>query len=143
MNHVETKMAFLHEGFNINNLTLPEDFLNCRDNYSLRKAGFGSYLTVHRMWWHGVRGCDERFQGWGGNDDDIRDRVKRSGYLRIVLSHYNLPQTMIYHQWHTPSHDAFLKRYGEDFKKLWRRNVSIIRNDKTNVRNKDKARIIG
>lgn len=135
MNHIETKMAFLPETFNINNLTLPEDFDKCRGAHSLRKHGFGSYLSVHRMWWFGVRGCDERMQGWGGNDDDIRDRVKRSGYKRIVLSQHGMPQTMIFHQWHTPSHAAFVKKYGNTFKKMWNRNVWIIRNDKSIVRN--------
>lgn len=137
MNYVETKMAFLPEGFDINNLTLPEDFDKCRKTHTLRKYGFGSYLSVHRLWWFGIRGCDERMQGWGGNDDDIRDRVRRSGYKRMILSQYNLPQTMIYHQWHTPTRATFEQKYGEPFKEMWRRNVSIIRNDKTTVRNTD------
>ena len=134
---VETKISFLIPDVDIDTLKLPGDFGKLRDNYYLRKFGFGSYLSVHRSWWFRVRGCDERFQGWGGNDDDIRDRVKRSQYRKIVLSEQELPQTMIFHQWHPPSRDAFVKRYGEAFNKLWKRNVSIIRNDKTTVRNTD------
>jgi len=135
--YVETKMSFLHGQLDINNLRLPKDFNKLRENYSLRKYGFGSYLSVHRSWWFAVRGCDERMQGWGGNDDDIRTRVGRSGYTRIRLNQQKIPKTMIFHQWHPPSHKAFTKKYGDVFNKMWKRNVSIIKNDMTTVRNEN------
>jgi len=135
--YIETKMSFLHEQLDTDNLRLPKDFDKLRENYSLRQHGFGSYLSVHRSWWFSVRGCDERMQGWGGNDDDIRTRVGRNGYNRIRLNQRDIPQTMIFHQWHPSSHKVFVKRYGEAFNKMWKRNVSIIRNDKTTVRNTD------
>jgi len=135
--YVETKMSFLLQTVNSDDLTLPRDSRKLRENYTLRKYGFGAYLSVHRDWWFQVRGCDERFQGWGGNDDDIRDRVKRSGLNRILLSEERKPETMIFHQWHPESRIVFERKYGESFKKMWRTNVSIIKEDKTNVRNKD------
>lgn len=135
--YIETKMSFLHERLNIGNLRLPKDFDKLRENYSLRKYGFGSYLSVHRSWWLSVRGCDERMQGWGGNDDDIRTRVGRNGYNRIRLNQHEVSKTMIFHQWHPPSNKVFITKYGDVFKNMWKRNVSIIKNDTTIIRNKD------
>ena len=134
---VETKMSFLTPTVNVDALNLPRDFHTLRKNYTLRKYGFGAYLSVHRSWWFHVRGCDERFQGWGGNDDDVRDRVRRSEFHKIVLSEEAKPETMIFHQWHPESRIVFEQKYGEPFKAMWRLNASIIRNDKTSIRNLD------
>jgi len=132
---VETKMAFLPQELDITKIKLPRDFPVFRENYSLRKHGFGSFLSVHRDWWFDVRGCDERMQGWGGNDDDVRTRVRRSKYNRLILSDLGGPQTMIFHQWHPPSLRVFLNRYGDVFDTMWKRNVAILKNDKTIRRN--------
>jgi len=134
---VETKMCFLLPAVEVDTLNLPRDFGKLRENYSLRKYGFGAYLSVHRSWWLSVRGCDERFQGWGGNDDDIRDRVKRSEFRRNVLSERVKPETMIFHQWHPSSRSEFTKKYGKSYKEMYDINVSIINRDKTSVRNRD------
>ena len=135
-NYVETKIAFLPKTIDGTKIVLPDDFAEHNKVFTLRKAGFGSYLSVRRRWWHRVRGCDERFQGWGGNDDDIRTRVNRSGNKRVVLSEQGLPDTMIFHQWHPKTHRWFKDTYGDVFSIMSAKNISIVRNDKTILRNR-------
>lgn len=134
-NYIETKIAFLSPPLKSAKIILPESFLEFRKNYTFRREGFGSYLSVRRKWWFKVRGCDERFQGWGGNDDDIRTRAGRSGNKRIRLNEQNLPETMIFHQWHPKTHRWFKETYGEVFREMKRININIVREDKTIIRN--------
>ena len=63
---------------------------------------FGGNIGVWRSDYERVNGYDENFVGWGGEDDDLRMRLRRSG----VRIHSILPWTRTYHLWHRPVDSA-------------------------------------
>ena len=63
---------------------------------------FGGNIGVWRSDYERVNGYDENFVGWGGEDDDLRMRLRRSG----VRIHSILPWTRTYHLWHPPVDSA-------------------------------------
>lgn len=59
---------------------------------------FGGNIGIHRSDYERVNGYDERFVGWGGEDDDLRIRLRQAGItIRSIL-----PWTRTYHLWHPP-----------------------------------------
>lgn len=57
-----------------------------------------SNCSLARDAFFAVNGLDERFQGWGREDDDLRRRLVRKGYLpKSVVGRANL-----LHLWHPP-----------------------------------------
>ena len=59
----------------------------------------GCHIAVWRRDFEMVNGFDERFMGWGCEDDDFSHRLRMSGIrVRSVLGHIRL-----YHMWH-PTH---------------------------------------
>ena len=57
---------------------------------------FGNNIGIWREDYERVNGYDERFEGWGCEDDDLRLRLRRAGVrIRSILGH-----TFTYHLWH-------------------------------------------
>lgn len=63
---------------------------------------FGGNIGVWRNDYERINGYDENFVGWGGEDDDLRLRLRRAG----VRIHSILPWTRTYHLWHPPVDSA-------------------------------------
>jgi len=59
---------------------------------------FGGNIGIWRADFERVNGFDENFQAWGGEDDDLRLRLRRAG----VRIHSILRWTRTYHLWHPP-----------------------------------------
>ncbi len=60
---------------------------------------FGGANSMHRCDYEKVNGYDENFRGWGMEDDDLRERLVRSG-VRIHCTPAHLAPV---HLWHPPS----------------------------------------
>jgi glycosyltransferase involved in cell wall biosynthesis len=59
---------------------------------------FGGNIGIFRTDYEAVNGYDENFVGWGGEDDDLRLRLRQSGrQIRSILR-----WTRTYHLWHPP-----------------------------------------
>jgi len=57
---------------------------------------FGNNIGIWRADYERVNGYDERFEGWGCEDDDLRLRLRQAGVrIRSILGH-----TFTYHLWH-------------------------------------------
>lgn len=57
---------------------------------------FGNNIGIWRSDYERVNGYDERFEGWGCEDDDLRLRLRSAGVrIRSILGH-----TFTYHLWH-------------------------------------------
>ncbi len=57
---------------------------------------FGNNIGIWRHDYERVNGYDERFEGWGCEDDDLRLRLRQAGVrIRSILG-----QTYTYHLWH-------------------------------------------
>jgi glycosyltransferase involved in cell wall biosynthesis len=75
----------------------------------------GNNVAVWRADYQRVNGYDENFVGWGGEDDDMGQRLRRAGVRIKSIQH----QTYTYHLWH-PAHEtradkpnlAYLERRG-------------------------------
>lgn len=78
------------------------DDLDAKLNWLFRNPGkpklFADNIAVWRRDLSRVNGWDEKFRGWGGEDDDLRMRLLQAG-LRI-RSIRNL--TRVLHLWHPP-----------------------------------------
>ena len=61
---------------------------------SLRSTDF----SIARSDFERVNGFDERFRGWGGEDDDLGRRLKAAGVRHVSV----LDKTRVYHLWHPP-----------------------------------------
>ncbi|MDQ7005727.1 MAG: glycosyltransferase [Acidobacteriota bacterium] len=77
---------------------------------------FGGTIAIWKQDYERVNGYDERFEGWGCEDDDLRLRLKKAG-LRIESI---LGTTFTYHVWHPP-HATTPRRWREG------RNVEYLR----------------
>ena len=64
------------------------------------KWGQGGLVVFSRATWQEIGGADSRFTGWGHEDNDFAERVRRSGHSL----HWADPQALqIFHVWHPPS----------------------------------------
>ncbi len=63
---------------------------------------FGGNIGIWRSDYESINGYDERFVGWGGEDDDLRLRLRRVG-VRVKSI---LKWTRTYHLWHPPAPSA-------------------------------------
>lgn len=68
----------------------------------------GNNIALWRKDYERVNGYDERFVGWGCEDDDLRLRLKRAG-VRVESI---LGITFTYHLWHPP-HESTPERWRE------------------------------
>lgn len=59
----------------------------------------GGNMGIPRADYERLNGYDERFQGWGQEDDDLSQRMRRLG-MRVD---YILHRTRTYHLWHPPA----------------------------------------
>lgn len=58
----------------------------------------GNNIGIWREQMERINGFDQRYRGWGCEDDDLAARLRRAGYaIRSVLGH-----THAYHLWHPP-----------------------------------------
>lgn len=65
-------------------------------NHPTKPRLFGNNIGIWRDDYERVNGYDERFEGWGCEDDDLRLRLRRAGVrIRSILGH-----TFTYHLWH-------------------------------------------
>lgn len=67
------------------------------------KWGQGGLVFFSRESWNGIGGFDSRFTGWGNEDNDFAERIRRAGQ-RIVWANRDLLR--IFHMWHPPSYAA-------------------------------------
>jgi glycosyltransferase involved in cell wall biosynthesis len=73
---------------------------------------FGGNVGIYRTDYEAVNGYDENFVGWGGEDDDLRLRLRQSGrQIRSILR-----WTRTYHLWHPP---------GPTTPRRWREGANI------------------
>lgn len=63
---------------------------------------FGNNVGIWRSDYERINGYDENFQGWGCEDDDLRNRLSRAG-VRVASI---LRWTYTYHVWHAPDTTA-------------------------------------
>ncbi len=66
------------------------------------KWGQGGLAIFSRATWDAVGGVDGRFTGWGNEDNDFAERVRRSG-RRLVWADRRLEA---FHVWHPPTYAA-------------------------------------
>lgn len=88
--------------------------LNHRDKPKLAGGNIGIWRSDYER----VNGYDENFQGWGGEDDDLRRRLVRCGVKIGSI----LRWTRTYHLWHPPEPSAPKKAsLGDNYGYLFRR----------------------
>jgi hypothetical protein len=85
-------------------------------------TGLGAFFMCHLENLIDVGGFDERFEVWGGEDDDLADRLMRRGCQRY-LCHFNF-----FHLYHTPLSDGIEKN------EKYQYQLHLLKNDNTNVR---------
>jgi len=62
--------------------------------------GQGGLAVFSRFTWEAIGGFDSRFTGWGNEDNDFAERVRRSGRK---VRWFDSDALKIYHVWHPPS----------------------------------------
>lgn len=67
------------------------------------KWGQGGLVVFSRATWDEVGGFDSRFTGWGNEDNDFAERVRRSGKRPVWMDRDKMT---ILHVWHPPSYAA-------------------------------------
>ncbi|AZA13235.1 glycosyltransferase [Corynebacterium choanae] len=92
--------------------------------------GMGGMMAVHRDVYNRIRGLDERMHTYGGEDIDFVTRARRAGCALLWIED---PTVRMYHMWH-PSTAAVMDQ-SEASRLAVENNKSIMRNDKTFVRN--------
>ncbi|MDB5622562.1 MAG: kfoC [Devosia sp.] len=89
------------------------------------KWGQGGLVFFSKLLWDQIGGFDSRFTGWGNEDNDFAERVRRAGH-RIGWAERDALQ--IFHVWHPPSYAAT----GVISQRL--RNQKIAKDDKSVLR---------
>lgn len=59
-------------------------------NLELREAGYGAWNALAVKSWLDIGGFNEDLYGWGGEDDDLHNRIKRANIPTIILTEYPL-----------------------------------------------------
>jgi GT2 family glycosyltransferase len=67
------------------------------------KWGQGGLVLFSRDVWDEIGGFESRFTGWGNEDNDFAERVRRSGHRTQWADRQQLS---IFHMWHPPSYAA-------------------------------------
>lgn len=67
------------------------------------KWGQGGLVVFSRATWDQIGGFESRFTGWGNEDNDFAERIRRIG-LRLYWM--DRDKLSILHTWHPPSHAA-------------------------------------
>lgn len=62
--------------------------------------GMGGLIAFPKSAYLEIRGLDERFEIYGGEDLDLAKRLVRAGYKRVWIEH---PEIRMYHVWHPSS----------------------------------------
>lgn len=89
------------------------------------KWGQGGLVFFSRDTWDAIGGFDSRFTGWGNEDNDFAERVRRSGQLIRWADNDAL---QIFHVWHPPSHAATgILAHRQKNEKIARSDKSVFR----------------
>lgn len=100
-------------------------------NSQLRpRWGMGGMMAISRQGFFEIRGFDERFHTYGGEDLDFAQRARRAGYKTIWV---NDSDVRMYHMWHPPT--RAIVDQTEDGRNTVERNRDIVYNDPSFVRN--------
>lgn len=96
--------------------------------------GVGAFQSWPRGWLERVGAFDERYRGWGAEDDDILRRSKRAGLRQVRVDRF----TALSHQWH-PTQSASADDAGERqrYEAQRERNYALLASDETIDRNPD------
>ncbi|WIJ24028.1 glycosyltransferase [Devosia sp. RR2S18] len=89
------------------------------------KWGQGGLVIFSRKTWEAVGGVDSRFTGWGNEDGDFAERVRRSGRTLYWADNAAL---QLFHVWHKPSISM------NGILKLRQQNQKIAHTDKSVLR---------
>jgi predicted glycosyltransferase involved in capsule biosynthesis len=71
------------------------------------RPGSYSHVGIHRSWINKYGGFNEEYVGWGGEDDDLILRLKRSRTRVAIVNTYPI------HLWH-PTWQQLMKKAGKD-----------------------------
>jgi predicted glycosyltransferase involved in capsule biosynthesis len=82
----------------------------------IRPGGI-SHMGIKRAWLKRNKGFNEQYRGWGGEDNDLWLRMKRSGMKPLAVSTYP------YHLWHPP-YGKLMEKIGKGkvFRKIRQQN---------------------
>lgn len=92
--------------------------------------GMGGMMAISRRGFFEIRGFDERFHTYGGEDLDFAKRARRAGFKTVWV---NDPDVRMYHMWH-PSTRAIVDQT-EEGRATVKRNRDIVYDDESFVRN--------
>lgn len=92
--------------------------------------GMGGMMAISRRGFFEIRGFDERFHTYGGEDLDFAQRARRAGFKTVWV---NDPDVRMYHMWH-PSTRAVVDQT-EEGRATVKRNRDIVYEDPSFVRN--------
>lgn len=109
----------------------PEAWEELERNSRLRpRWGMGGMMAISRDGFFEIRGFDERFHTYGGEDLDFAQRARRAGYKTVWL---NDLAVRMYHMWHPPTRAVVDQT--EEGRATVERNRDIVYNDSSFVRN--------
>lgn len=92
--------------------------------------GMGGMMAISREGFFEIRGFDERFHTYGGEDLDFAQRARRAGFKTVWV---NEPGVRMYHMWHPPT--RAIVDQTEEGRETVERNRDIVYNDPSFVRN--------
>lgn len=92
--------------------------------------GMGGMMAISRQGFFEIRGFDERFHTYGGEDLDFAQRARRAGFKTVWVNH---PAVRMYHMWHPPT--RAIVDQTEEGRATVERNRDIVYNDPSFVRN--------
>ncbi|RUQ14381.1 glycosyltransferase [Corynebacterium genitalium] len=109
----------------------PGDWEELEQRSRLRpRWGMGGMMAISREGFFEIRGFDERFHTYGGEDLDFAQRARRAGFKTVWV---NDPDVRMYHMWHPPT--RAIVDQTEEGRKTVERNRDIVYNDPSFVRN--------
>lgn len=92
--------------------------------------GMGGLMAISREGFEEIRGFDERFHTYGGEDLDFAQRARRAGFKTVWVNH---PAVRMYHMWHPPT--SRLVDQTAEGREAVNANRDIVKGDQSFVRN--------
>jgi glycosyltransferase involved in cell wall biosynthesis len=112
-------------------LDAPEEAMNETDYFKLKAISTYRSDTINRginmtltHFYHKIHGYDERYTGWGAEDDDLIKRFRLVGLKKRDISHIS----SYIHQWHPRSWGSVNDEQRNKNEDYFMNNHSIVRN---------------
>jgi predicted glycosyltransferase involved in capsule biosynthesis len=109
--------------------TSPRGFRNKVRKCEIGKTSYGGCLFIRRSTYLSIRGYDEAYVGWGGEDSDLVKRLTKTKYNLVNVT--KREGILVLHQWHQTRKEKEVTYVEANKSRYWSKDLPAVRNVKS------------